>query len=216
MLLSQPLSIRPLKAIFAGTSITLGLLFFMTSLINSDVQKEGQIIDLLPIDPFQPPTKIDDVFKKRLTPEIPKPIFKPAPPMTSINATETPLTPVAIDKSSITESDIMSSNTGLEGIQESLLNGGSEHTASLTNPVAARYPREALEKELEGYVDVIFDITITGTTTNIRVLAAEPARVFNRNAIKAVRKWRYRPQVESGKAVMVTDVVARIHFELEK
>ncbi|MGS2723246.1 energy transducer TonB [Porticoccus sp. GXU_MW_L64] len=109
----------------------------------------------------------------------------------------------------------MSVVTGPKGLQDSLLDGASERTASLNNAVAARYPGDAIEKGLEGYVDVIFDITATGTTTNVRVLAAEPARVFNRNAVKAVKKWKYRPQIESGVAVAVSGVVARIHFELE-
>ena len=160
---------------------------------------------------------IDDNYKKQVKPPPKlKPKFKPAPPIAAINPIETRLTPVIIDKNTIAKSDLLTEFTGLKGIGSSILGGSGDRTATLANPIAARYPSIALEKSLEGYVDVIFDITPTGSTTNVRVLAAEPARVFNRNAVKAVKKWKYRPQVEDGVAVAVTGVVARVHFELEK
>jgi protein TonB len=47
------------------------------------------------------------------------------------------------------------------------------------------YPREAAISGIEGWVKVEFTITAIGTVKDPRVIDAEPARVFNREAIRA-------------------------------
>src|SRR5690606_32266664 len=46
--------------------------------------------------------------------------------------------------------------------------------------VTAKYPPRALERGIEGYVDLRFDIDKTGATKNIEVIAAMPEGVFER------------------------------------
>lgn len=78
------------------------------------------------------------------------------------------------------------------------------------------YPAAAVTKGLEGYVDVIFDITPIGTTTNIRVIGYSPSKVFNSSVIKAVRGWKYRPAADEAGAKTTLDVKERISFVMEK
>ena len=78
------------------------------------------------------------------------------------------------------------------------------------------YPATAAAKGVEGYVDVIFDITPIGTTTNIRVAGYSPSKVFNSSVIKAVRGWKYRPAADEAGAKTTLDVKERISFVLEK
>ena len=216
MLLSNIQPLRSLKAVFTATAVTFFLLLFMTSLVTTDTHPNNEIICALPGNIFQPPAEIEDIYKqhKKPPPKI-KSIFKPAPPTATATPNQEPIEPVKFDKNLFAKNDLHTMVTG-PGIGNSLFNGSGNRPASLANPVAARYPAIAIDRNLEGYVDVIFDITPTGTTANVRVVAAEPARVFNRSAVKAVKKWKYRPQVEGGVAVAVTGVVARVHFELEK
>ena len=63
------------------------------------------------------------------------------------------------------------------------------------------YPREAQMKGLEGWVQVEFTITATGTVKNPRVTQAQPPRVFNREAIRAVLKFKFKPRIVNGVAV---------------
>jgi len=81
---------------------------------------------------------------------------------------------------------------------------------------AARYPARALRNETEGFVDVIFDVNEFGGTENIRVLFAQPEGVFERAAIEAVERWRYKPKMEDNKPVRFEGMKNRIRFEMEK
>lgn len=78
------------------------------------------------------------------------------------------------------------------------------------------YPANAATNGVEGYVDVMFDITSIGTTTNIRILGFSPSKVFNSSVIKAVRGWKYRPAADEAGAQTTLDVKERITFVLEK
>jgi protein TonB len=78
------------------------------------------------------------------------------------------------------------------------------------------YPASAVSRNIEGYVDVVFDITPIGTTTNIRIAGYSPSTVFNSSVIKAVRGWKYKPAADEAGAQTTLDVKERISFVLEK
>jgi len=63
------------------------------------------------------------------------------------------------------------------------------------------YPREAAISGTQGWVKVEFTITEVGTVKNPRVIDAKPPRVFNREAIRAILKWKFKPRVVDGIAV---------------
>jgi len=48
---------------------------------------------------------------------------------------------------------------------------------------------------------VEFTITAIGTVQDPRVIDAEPARIFNREAIRAILKWKFKPRIVDGVAV---------------
>lgn len=56
---------------------------------------------------------------------------------------------------------------------------------------APRYPREALRAGTTGEVTVEFVIAANGSVTDVRVLESRPSRVFDREAVSAVRRWRF-------------------------
>lgn len=76
------------------------------------------------------------------------------------------------------------------------------------------YPRRAALHGIEGYVDVQFDVTATGATTNIQVLAAHPERYFEDAARKAVKNWKYSPVVKDGKPQVYQGMQQRLVFTL--
>ena len=63
------------------------------------------------------------------------------------------------------------------------------------------YPREANLAGIEGWVKVEFTITESGTVKNPRVIEASPARIFNREAIRAILNWKFKPRIVDGVAV---------------
>ena len=58
----------------------------------------------------------------------------------------------------------------------------------------ASYPRKALRLAKEGYVIVEFDVSADGDVIDPFVLEGEPAGLFDRAAMKSIRKWIYSRQ----------------------
>ena len=58
---------------------------------------------------------------------------------------------------------------------------------------APRYPPEALRAGQSGEVQVEFTVGTDGSVTAARVVRSNPARIFDREAVNAVRKWRFQP-----------------------
>ncbi len=58
---------------------------------------------------------------------------------------------------------------------------------------APRYPPEALRSGTSGEVLVELTVGTDGSVTSARVVRAEPARVFDREALNSVRRWKFEP-----------------------
>lgn len=63
------------------------------------------------------------------------------------------------------------------------------------------YPAEAARRGTEGFVEVEIVIGADGKVSSVNVLKAQPARVFEREAIAAVRRWTFNPATEGGSPV---------------
>ncbi len=80
--------------------------------------------------------------------------------------------------------------------------------------VAPVYPARALSRGLEGFVDLQFTVTTTGTVKDPIVLQSTSS-LFERAAVRAVLKFKYKPRVVDGVPVEVQGVKTRISFQLE-
>ncbi|HDS1218255.1 TonB family protein [Stenotrophomonas sp. TWI143] len=58
---------------------------------------------------------------------------------------------------------------------------------------APRYPADALRAGTSGEVLVEITVGTDGSVVNARVLRATPARIFDREAMNAVKRWRFEP-----------------------
>jgi len=75
------------------------------------------------------------------------------------------------------------------------------------------YPPRARQRGIEGWVEVEFTITPLGTVEDPKILRANPPGVFEQATLRAVRRWRYNPRIEGGKAVSRKERT-RLKFEL--
>ncbi|HET6430792.1 energy transducer TonB [Dyella sp.] len=85
--------------------------------------------------------------------------------------------------------------------------------AVLVRSVNPRYPTQAQRARTEGYVVVSFTVTAEGRTSNIKVVDAQPRRVFDRAATDAVERWEFKPATRDGQPVDSV-VTNRINFRL--
>ena len=76
------------------------------------------------------------------------------------------------------------------------------------------YPRKALRLEVEGTVRVEFDVDTDGSVLDPFVVESNPPGVFDRSAIKAVRKFLYEPPTYNGTSVKVNNVQIDLTFKL--
>lgn len=81
--------------------------------------------------------------------------------------------------------------------------------------VAPIYPRRAQTRGIEGYVLLEFIVTATGAVRNPVVIEAKPPGIFDRSAISAALKFKYKPKVVNGEPVEVAGVRNLIRFELQ-
>jgi protein TonB len=67
--------------------------------------------------------------------------------------------------------------------------------------VAPRCPREAQINGINGSVQMLLTISEAGRVKNIVIQSFKPSRVFNSEAIKAVKRWQFKPKTIDGVAV---------------
>ncbi|MDH3954254.1 MAG: energy transducer TonB, partial [Gammaproteobacteria bacterium] len=70
-----------------------------------------------------------------------------------------------------------------------------------TKYVAPRYPRSAERRNISGWVDVVFTVTLDGSVTDVEAIRSDPGDTFVESATKAVAKWEFEPVVENGQVV---------------
>jgi len=70
-----------------------------------------------------------------------------------------------------------------------------------TRKAEPEYPTLARERGTSGWVDVEFTVRSDGTVSDITVMGAEPAGVFEQAALSAARKWRYEPVQRNGQPI---------------
>ncbi len=153
---------------------------------------------------------------KRIKPE-PQEVSQ-APSMPSI-AMDNPLTPV-IDLPS--RNQLGHNLKIVKGMPMPGLGGtyggngiGNNLSGTIKTAIAPMYPQKELIAKSEGWVKVLITINEFGSVSDVNVLQAKPARAFNAAAIKAVKKWKFHPKVEAGKA-MPFQVTQTIEFKLDQ
>lgn len=92
------------------------------------------------------------------------------------------------------------------------LNNSASEEISLTQ-VEPQYPVKARIHGVEGWVLLQYDVNSTGFIENVKVLDSQPLGVFDQEAVRALRKWKYNSQ--NGKAVEQTGNRVHIAFNLE-
>ena len=82
--------------------------------------------------------------------------------------------------------------------------------------VLPRYPSRALSRGVEGWVLLEFAINELGQAIEPIVIDSDPKGTFDRSAINAVKKWKYRPMMENGKPAIRPGVRQMVSFQIAK
>ena len=67
--------------------------------------------------------------------------------------------------------------------------------------VAPRCPREAAISGIDGSVLMVLNVNANGKVDKVVIKQAKPPNVFNSEAVRAVRRWQFKPKTIDGVAV---------------
>jgi len=189
-----------------GTGVTFALLFVMQALISM-----GETT----LDPKAKPFHINWVRVVHDTES--EPVDRvPEPPVTEQPPEMPPIQPVVGPKPGQSVAEIAIGPVGPPKIDTTPRSSfGSDSDVVPIIRVNPTYPAQARMHGIEGWVVVEFTITAAGTVTSARAIGSSH-RIFERPALRAVRKWRYNPRVVEGRAVPREGVRVRLLFELDQ
>lgn len=83
----------------------------------------------------------------------------------------------------------------------------AEASLTRTRTLDIEYPQDAVLKKIEGKVEIGYLVSPKGTVSDVKVLDANPTGVFEKAAVRAVGRLRYKPAMSGGKAVAVSTKV---------
>lgn len=116
-----------------------------------------------------------------------------------------------VDNNIMTLAPTIDTSSAMTGIK---LGGGSDRDVMPLVRINPDYPPRALSRGIEGWVQIQFTITATGTVKDA-VVVKSSSQMFEEAAIKAILRWRYNPKIENGEGVERVGMQTILRFELE-
>jgi protein TonB len=199
------MAVRYIFGLVLGLITTFLLFMIMQSVISSDRNPftdgfDGKIVDIVRLDEDQ-----EIEIKKRKPPKPPPP-DEPPPDMPRPD----------FDNSAVSQGvDIGAVNVDINLNVGGIGGFSSDGDYLPIVKVAPVYPRRAQTRGIEGYVLLEFIVTATGAVENPTVIESQPSGIFDRAAISAALKFKYKPKVVNGEPMAVAGVRNRITFELQ-
>jgi protein TonB len=190
--------------------VTFGIFYVMQSLISMEGGPGQDYIRTGAIDFVRLKRESDLQTRKRQLPEKQQKKAEPPPPpdLNMAKAQRPDASGVSIAVPS------MNANLSMAGG----LNLGAAPADTEATPilrVPPIYPPRAQERGITGWVLVEFTITPTGAVKDPVVVDSEPSSIFNRAALRSIRKWKYKPKIVDGVAVERSGIQTQLTFELE-
>lgn len=200
--------LRFIASLAVGVVITFGLFVIMAELINSGAKSKQDERENIIVEINTTPPESKAQQRNRIPPPPPPPPKQPPkqqPPEPE---------PPALDNGGVNFTmptvEVGSNAAGLSG-PGAMVRDGDATPIFRQEP---RFPAKAARDGIEGWVRLRFDIDELGNVENIDVIDAEPRRVFDREARRALAKWRYNPKVVDGKAIKQIGLTVQLDFNL--
>jgi len=205
-----------LLSIFSGIIISLALFWLMQTMISNNQQgfEKTENLQMTEFVRLKRETKLQT--KDRKVPDEPPPEKRPPPPrmqMQQVHVTQNNLPQMDMPMLDIPLQTSQFSGSLISGVQ---LGVGkiSTNVIPLVR-IPPRYPRRAASRGIEGWVKIEFTISEQGTVKDAAVIAAQPGNTFNRAALQAIKRWKFKAKVIDGEA-FEQRAVQVLQFKLSK
>ena len=201
---------RLIASILVGAAVAFGLFVVMAKLIENSARPADEVPPAPVIDIVMQAPDEDVQTRTRVPPPPPPPPQQP-PKMEPVEPEDAE--PDA-DGFSL---DIPNVDTG--GVGVNIGGVGAMQSDGDATPIVRidpKYPPQAARDGKEGWVKLQFTINEDGSVGDIEVMAADPKRIFDREARRALAKWKYKPKIVDGKPVKQPNMFVQLDFKLEQ
>lgn len=208
---------RATAIVIGALAINLGLYLLMEGMISRDRVRVLDLFDAQTIEfvrsPMEDETRTKD--RRRKPPPKPRDIKKPKAEVDDM----TSRSELPADFQAYNVSSLLGEGGGV-GLGQRIVQGSGEGmkmvmagdlTALAKFP--PQYPLWALQRGLEGWVDLTFIVTEQGTVTDPVVTDSYPKGAFDDAALAAVARWRFQPVMDGGEPQPVR-VILHVDFEI--
>ena len=201
--------VRLLLSLFFGAVITFFLYVLMAFLVDGDdsftnAKKESIVIE---INSTPPEAKAQT--RVRVPPPPPPPPPEPPKQQMVQDSQSNDVGTIGFNAPSI---DVGGASAGLNDPSAAMMRDGDATPIVRIEP---KYPPQAARDGISGWVKLRFSIMPDGSVDEVEVTDAEPKRVFDREAIRAVKRWKYSPKIENGVALKQTGITVQLDFNLD-
>jgi protein TonB len=180
--------------------VTFSLFYLMQFLVSGNpavftTTNSGNTIDIIRLKLVE-----NVVTKQRLLPEPPKAPVTPNPVHKFSQAATKPELALPTLKLPLPGIPALAMNSNLlSGISAEISSPAENNDVIALLKVEPDYPRSAASKGIEGWVKLEFTVLEDGTVADIKVLESSPKRVFDRSAMRALQRWKFKPRIVNGK-----------------
>jgi len=198
-------ALKTTAAIIGGGVMTFAAFAFMQYLISAEQRADVKTGPDITVEIYEVP-KDSKVQVKQTLP----------PPPTAKMPPKTPPRPAIDNPDTVVVADLTPTMT-FDNIGDTLSKSINQPTGDATPIVRInpKYPPVAARDGIEGWVQISFSISPTGEVINPVIIDAEPKRVFDREAIRAIKRWKYRPKVVEGVAQLQANQSVQLDFKID-
>jgi protein TonB len=198
---------------FLCSIIVTGSIFaVMSGMVSSDGAQNNNQGDQTVIDFIRLKQDSESRVKQRDKKEPPKPKKPPMPPEQTAQQ-NMPMKQIAMSMSSISP-DLSLANRSLLGDAQIGMGFGDGDVIPLVR-MPAQYPSKAKRRNIEGFVKARLEVNIQGTVDAVEIIDSEPRGIFERSAIRALYKYKFKPQIIDGKP-QPQSVTQTLEYTLDK
>lgn len=200
--------VRFLVSILLGAAVTFGLFAFMAYLIASGDRREEEKLENIIVEVNTTPPESKAETRRRVPPPPPPPPKQPPKPQAPEPEANNDTGGLSFNLPGV---QLAGANTNLSAPGAGFGRDGDAAPIVRINP---KYPMQAARDGIEGWVRLSFTINEIGGVEDVKVIEAQPKRIFDKEARRALKKWKYKPKVVDGKPIKQPGLTVQLDFKM--
>ena len=201
--------VRFLVSLLLGAAVTFVLFSFMAFLVTSGDRKKDEVLDNIIVEVNTTPPKSAAEQRRRVPPPPPPPPKSPPKPQAPEPEANNDTAGITFNMPGV---QISGANAGISAPGAGF---GRDGDATPIVRIEPKYPIQAARDGKEGWVKLSFTINKIGGVEDVKVIEAQPKRVFDKEARRALRRWKYKPKVVDGVPQRQPGLTVQLDFKMD-